>query len=155
MLGCAGLGLGTGQLQTASEQRETVLPGYRLSDKTFLATAGAGVQEACGQLVRTGRGGGWTWWWRSRGKVDSERNPARSVVMGGMWVEKREEARVSVTLRALSWATWEHGGAIKRGGTRESPACPSTPQAPHLTPLCPLHTSYLSWVPSARPATKT
>lgn len=75
--------------------------------------------------------------------------------MGGMWVEKREEARVSVTLRALSWATWEHGGAIKRGGTRESPACPSTPQAPHLTPLCPLHTSYLSWVPSARPATKT
>lgn len=40
MLGCAGLGLGTGQLQTASEQRETVLPGYRLSDKTFLLELG-------------------------------------------------------------------------------------------------------------------
>lgn len=67
-------------------------------------------------------------------------------------VGRKERVTLSVTPRALSQAKREHGGAVRRQGTESLSRSPRTPQ-PCTTLPTQAH-SYLSWVPSARPATK-
>lgn len=65
--------------------------------------------------------------------------------MGCTRVGKRKGARVTlrVTVRALSWANWEHGGALLRQGNQETfltaPQLPQTPQhSAYSRPLLPI-----------------
>lgn len=61
---------------------------------------------------------------------------------------------LTVTPRPLSWANWEHGRAVPSQEIQETFLTAPQPPKPHPTLPTP-GLPYLSWVPSARPATKT